>query len=169
MSRVLKDRLRYLGGESRWIPWAFVGFFVVVIAVNCVMMAFAFSTWPGLSTRNHYLEGLAYNDRLEDRRRQEALGWQVDLRADTRDGRKLGLAVSVTDAQGEPLRADAAQVHFRRPAKEGSDFSSDLRADAPGHYIVDVEMPLPGIWEVRVEFLRGGERHQTLRRVMARP
>ena len=89
-----------MGEESRWIPWAIVGFFVVVIAVNVVMMTLAFSTWPGLSTRNHYLEGLAFNEQLEARRRQDALGWQVDLAARVEEGRRVDLALDLVDAAG---------------------------------------------------------------------
>ena len=36
------------------------------------MVAIALSSWTGLTTRNHYLEGLAYNQRLAAAETQEA-------------------------------------------------------------------------------------------------
>ena len=36
--------------RSRWIPWAFVAFFGVVLAANAVLIVIAITTWPGLET-----------------------------------------------------------------------------------------------------------------------
>ena len=72
-------------GRDTWIPWAFVGFFLVVFAVNGAMMTIAFKTWTGLDTENAYQEGLAYNDRLAE----VARGLSVDdLVAATGIGRR---------------------------------------------------------------------------------
>jgi len=169
MSEAIRNRIRYLGEKGRWIPWAFVGFFLVVILVNVVMMVFAFSTWPGLSTRNHYLEGLAYNERLEAERRQAALGWQVDLAARLGEGRQVAVVLQAADAAGAPLLADSLEVRFRRPAQEGYDFTGQARALAPGRYGLEVEMPLPGLWDLQVEIGRGADRYELTRRLVARP
>ena len=65
--------------RDRWIPWAFVAFFGVVLAVNAVMIWVAFVTWPGLETTSAYQKGLAYNRTLAASQAQEALGWRVDV------------------------------------------------------------------------------------------
>jgi nitrogen fixation protein FixH len=40
--------------RSRWIPWAFVAFFGVVLAANAIMIVIAITTWPGLQTQQAY-------------------------------------------------------------------------------------------------------------------
>ncbi len=47
-----------------YIPWIFVGLFLVVAAVNGVMIHFAFSSWTGLQTEEHFLKGIKYNQDL---------------------------------------------------------------------------------------------------------
>ena len=65
--------------RSRWIPYAFVAFFGVVLLANGTMIGLAFATWTGLETEGAYQKGLAYNRVLDRARAQAALGWRVDL------------------------------------------------------------------------------------------
>jgi len=73
-----------------WGPWVFFAMFAVIIAVNGVMVAFAFGTWTGLETDGAYEKGLSYNDTLEAARRQAALGWRSRSRSNPGTPRKLG-------------------------------------------------------------------------------
>ena len=52
------------GARGRWIPWLFVGFLVVVAAVNGVMIWYALSSWTGLAANQAYDNGLTYNQNL---------------------------------------------------------------------------------------------------------
>ena len=47
--------------RGSWIPWAFVLFFVVITAVNGVMIWYALESWTGLSSGEAYDDGLRYN------------------------------------------------------------------------------------------------------------
>ena len=47
-----------------YIPWIFVGVFMVVLAVNGIMVHFAVSSWTGIETENHFIKGLGYNNDL---------------------------------------------------------------------------------------------------------
>jgi nitrogen fixation protein FixH len=51
-----------------WIPWIFVGFFAVTIAVNGTMVWFAMHSWTGLETEHHWQEGIAYNSAIRGAR-----------------------------------------------------------------------------------------------------
>ena len=64
-----------------YIPWIFVGVFMVVLAVNGVMVHFAVSSWTGIETENHFIKGLGYNNDLAGARAQAERGWQIDVRA----------------------------------------------------------------------------------------
>ncbi len=90
---------------------AMVGFFGVIIAVNTVFITFALNTFPGEETRRSYVQGLEYNDVIEARRAQEALGWTAS--ANLSDGRAL---VEVLDAGGTPVTGLRLTGTLQHPA-----------------------------------------------------
>ena len=76
------------GGRERtsaWIPWVFVGFFVVVFGANAAMVAFALTTWTGVETDTPYEDGVVYQKVLDAEHRQAELGWKVDLAFEAKD------------------------------------------------------------------------------------
>ena len=52
----------YDPNRLRWVPWAFVGFFGVVLLANSAMLWVAFSTWTGLAADRAYDRGIHYNE-----------------------------------------------------------------------------------------------------------
>ena len=52
----------------------FVGAFGVIIGVNLVLAFSAVETFPGLETKNSYVESQLFD---RQRRAQEALGWSI--------------------------------------------------------------------------------------------
>lgn len=136
--------------QDRWIPWAFVGFFAVVLAANGALVYFAAASWTGLDTEEHYIKGLAYNRTLEDVARQRALGWTGTLAMRRAAGDGFDLVLELRDANGRALSGGTARANFVRPTHAGFDFSVDLAARGAGRYRGAVAPPLPGQWEVRV-------------------
>jgi nitrogen fixation protein FixH len=155
--------------RSRWIPWAFVAFFGVVLAVNLTMIVVAMVTWPGLETKNAYQRGLAYNRTLAAAAAQAALGWQVDFRfTPAADG--TGLAeLTLRDRHGNLLRGAEVVARFLRPTHAGQDVEVVLEPARDGEYRAAVRLPLPGQWQVRVDVRHGGHRHQLSERLHVRP
>lgn len=135
--------------RDRWIPWAFVAFFVTFIAVDAVMVVLALDTFPGVSTENPYQEGLAYNQTLEQEEREKALGWTADI-AFKESGPQAGrLVVRLVDAKGVPLYRASVSAELVRPLQAGYDFTVPL--DGSGErFQADISLPLPGQWEVRL-------------------
>lgn len=164
--RKLSERLF---GQQRWIPWIFVGMFAVIIAVNGTMVSIALSSWTGLTTRNHYLEGLAYNQRLAAVEAQEALGWALSVAAAAPGDSRLQLTVAASDAAGAPLYADHLRIGFVRPTHEGHDFELTLQPRGAGRFETEVEMPLPGVWDLRLLLVRGHDGYQASERVFVKP
>ncbi|MBX6322027.1 MAG: FixH family protein, partial [Rhodospirillaceae bacterium] len=96
-------RLERFMREDRWIPWTFVAAFLVLIAVNGILVVRAVESWPGVESANAYEEGLAYNRTLEEARRQKALGWRYAF-AFTPAGERAGrIEVSLYDRDGAAL------------------------------------------------------------------
>jgi nitrogen fixation protein FixH len=139
-----------LTGQDRWIPWSFVGFFVVLIAVNGVMVTFALDTWPGMESANAYEDGLAYNKTLDEARRQEAMGWHYGFAFSQPGALDAHIEVSLRDRDGTALSQAMVTARLVRPTSEGHDFEVELPGDGSGRFAADVALPLPGLWEVRV-------------------
>jgi len=151
-----------------WGPWVFFAMFAVIIAVNGVMVAFAFGTWTGLETHGAYEKGLAYNKTLEAARRQEALGWQVEIALEQRDAEKVWLEVTFRDPDDRPLRLHAVAAHLVRPTHSGHDLAVPLAKLEMGRFGTELTPPLPGQWDIRVEAEHDGGTYQATRRVMIR-
>lgn len=140
------------GRQPGWyIPWLFVAFFGVVIAVNAVMMHFAFSTWTGVQTEQHFIKGIKYNEDLAGARAQAERGWKVEPEFTATDALKGIVAVTLHDKHGNLLQGAKVKVAFIRPTSQGHDVRMDLPYLGEGRYGAPVELSLPGQWDLRVE------------------
>ena len=155
--------------KSNWIPWAFVGFFLVVILANGIMAVFAFTTWTGLSTEGAYQKGLAYNRTLETRARQAALGWQVAVALQPGRAGNAALTAVLKDRNGDPLWADSVVATLRRPTQEGHDLAFPLDDRGQGRFEAEVGLALPGVWDLSLTVVRGKDRLDSQRRLLWSP
>lgn len=137
--------------RGRWIPWAFVGLFVVVAAVNGTMVTLALNSFPGLATEQAYNKGLAFNSALESAEARERLGWQVEMRF-AQGGPLAGtVELRARDAAGKAVSDASVAARFVRPLGKGADFDASLRALGDGRYAGEARFPAPGLWELRFE------------------
>jgi nitrogen fixation protein FixH len=139
--------------RSRWIPWAFVAFFVVVAAVQGVLVWFALESFSGLTTENAYQRGIAYNRTLAAKAAEMDLGWAVTLawRPDPALPAKGRLEVEVLDRLGQPLQGAEVKARLRRPVGPESTVEAALEPDAPGRYAAQLTLPLRGQWDVDLD------------------
>lgn len=161
---------RAAGGRSRragwWIPWIFVASFVIVAAVNGVFIYFASVSWTGLQTEDAYEKGLAYNATIDAAKAQEKLGWKASVSFDALGENGGRLTVDLADRDGAPI--DGASVHGLavRPTREGLDQEINLAAVGRGRYAADIELPLPGVWDIKLSARRDNARFGTSMRVV---
>jgi nitrogen fixation protein FixH len=135
---------------DRFLPWLFVLFFVVVFAVNGVMVYVAASSWTGVSTKQHYIKGRDYNRTLEAVERQKARGWNSDLSVLSRDRGRVAVELSLTDAGKRAIAGADVSARFFRPTHEGYDLEIRLDDYGAGRYVGKLVAPLPGQWDVRI-------------------
>jgi nitrogen fixation protein FixH len=157
------------GGRSRWIPWTFVGFFVVVFAVNGIMIWLALSSWTGLEADNSYERGLIYNRAIEAEKEQAALGWRAAFRFVQTGARRGRLELSLQGRDGARLEGARIDALVVRPTREGFDFDLALAEREPGRYLAEVGLPLPGQWEVRLAARANGEIYRLSPRIYLKP
>lgn len=142
--------------KDRMIPWYFVMFFAVVALVDGVMVTLAVRTNSGLVTDHAYERGLAYNEVVDAKARQDALGWNDSV---SWDGKILH--VVVTDGKGAVIVPDKITAYFSRPTRSGMDFETDIMpAGSP------VAFPASGIWDARINVLYRENVYQLSRRLM---
>jgi nitrogen fixation protein FixH len=123
-----------------------VGSFIVVLAVNCILVWYALSSWTGLVSDSAYEDGLGFDRVLAESKAEAALGWKAAIAYDA-SGR---LTVRLADSKGRPLAGFRLAAQFMRPTSEGHDRSLTLSEVSPGSYGGVLQLPLPGQWDVRV-------------------
>jgi nitrogen fixation protein FixH len=149
-----------------WIPSIFFGMFGIIIAANGIMIFIALSSWTGLTTQNAYEEGVAYNEALREREAQLGLGWDLALDVGTPGARVAEVAVALTGPDGNPLIADQVRVGFVRPTHEGYDSIVTLDGQGDGTYTRTVQLPLAGLWELRIAAQKGEDELHHRKRVV---
>lgn len=143
--------------RSRWIPWVFVGGFLLVVAVNAALIAFAVGSFSGLTTSEPYTKGLRFNEQIREAEVYERLGWRVAARFSPTEARRGAIEVRLTDRSGAALTGAEVSAEFSRPVEKDRDFTLTLRAQGGGRYGAEAEFPLPGIWDVKYRIERGAD------------
>lgn len=141
---------------DRMIPWYFVAFFLVVLAVNGVMVMLAVRTHTGTVTDHPYEKGIAYNQVVQAENSQEKLGWKAQM---ILDGETLNVVLK--DARGNTLSPNSLTVRFVRPTQDGMDFEV-----TPRNGKAQVRLPARGLWEMRLFATVGGTNYQQSKRVI---
>lgn len=153
-----------------WYPYIFVAAFMVVVAVNGVLIYTATTTFSGLETKNHYEKGLAYNKDIELARRQEELGWQVEAKVDPLGSgqgtqRQVSVEASFKNKEGQPLDGLAVRALFIRPVQDGHDVSVPLSAKGKGIYTTETQLDFHGVWDLRVVAIGEKDSYQLAQRI----
>lgn len=158
------------GGRQRgwWIPWLFVGLFGVVLAANGTMLYFAMSSFTGLHTEGHYQKGLNYNRVLGAAQAQEALGWTISVLFEPSVGSSGRLVVRAAGQDGTPLTGALVTARLMRPTQAGFDMDVTFVPSTGGIYAADIDLPLPGQWEVRARIDHRAGVYRATRRIMVR-
>lgn len=162
--------MRMIRPSGSPIPWIFVGCMGLVFAVNAGMVAAAISTYSGLAHDNAFGRGLAYNRVLEAQERQDGLGWRVDVElgaADGGDGARV-VRVRLVDAGGAALADGRATLALHRPVERVAPVPVPLEPTGPGAFEGRVVLARAGQFDARVVVLRGADRLDATRRIVAR-
>lgn len=119
-------------------------FFGVIIAVNLTMATFAHTSWSGFVVKNSYVAGLEINSKIEEGRRQAALGWISALSIE-----EGVLRFALKDAEGQPVLLDGGTATLRRPVGEADDMTVAL---TPRNDAVEAEIAVAdGAWIIEVQ------------------
>jgi nitrogen fixation protein FixH len=154
--------------RSPWVLAALI-MFVTVVSVNLTFIILSSSTNPGLVTEEYLKYGMQQNEFEIQSREQIARGWEIDLKLPQSATQLIPYEV-VVDARnkdGSPLTGAKVELACYRPSDAKQDISFDLteRAVKPGEYAGMVTLPLAGVWDINMLFVKDGQRHLKAERV----
>jgi len=130
--------------SDKYIPWYFVGFFVVLFILDGIFVYLATSSHTGVVEKGSYQRGLDYNETVAAADAQAQLGWQADLVFEQNGA----LSFTLANAEGAALEGAKVKAQFFRPTQDGQDFLVDLSPNTKG-YSAEVKAA-PGQWDVRI-------------------
>lgn len=151
--------------RSAWsfYPWAVVGAFVVVIAVNGGMVWSALATFPGAAVTDDFGHSNRYDEVLARAAQQAALGWRVE--AGVQDGRAT---LALIDHAGQPLAGAQVGAVARRPLGPDQRTKLAFREAAPGRYVADRVLPAVGQWDLLLSVVHDGSTLHATPRIVVR-
>lgn len=153
-------------GRSAWwlFPWAVAGGMTVVVAVNIGMVYAALHSFPGKAGSDGFDLSNHYNTVIEHVQEQAALGWTLAAGADAQGHPTLAL----TDKAGAPLTGARIGATAERPLGAAQTTPVAFREQAPGRYVGDAALAMPGQWDLSVVADAQGHEVVTTRRIVVR-
>lgn len=125
----------------------FAAFFAAIVAANAIFITLAVRTFPGEEEKKSYLQGLHYNQRLEEREAQAALGWHVEI-AQVRMERDPGIELSFVSATLTPLTGLRVTGKMSGLVDDKDDRALDFFEAAPGVYRARTQGIDSGVWRL---------------------
>ncbi|MGF1543993.1 MAG: FixH family protein [Parvularculaceae bacterium] len=119
---------------GKHVLYTLIGFFLVVVAANVVLMNFALKTFPGETEEKSYLQGLNYNDRLDARAEQAKLGWTASISEASLARQTASIRVTMRNRLGAPLSNLRIVGVLSRPAVDQHDNEIVFKPLGPGEY-----------------------------------
>ena len=120
-------------------------FFGVIFAVNGTFLFLAIDSWPGLSSKQPYRQGLDHNKTLAGADAQKTLGWRSVVSGDTSQ-----LTIVMSDKAGQPLSELIMKVIISRPLGSEEQFTLALAEKQNGTYHTPLSLPLTGRWIIDI-------------------
>lgn len=133
--------------RDKLIPWYFVMFFIGLIIIDGTFIYLATSSSTGVVADKAYETGLAYNDVIELNRKQQELGWNINLEIESNN-----IIVTAKDKHDSLITEADISAKFFRPTQDGYDFKIKLNEDknSLGKYSAKFDLPLNGLWDIKL-------------------
>lgn len=152
--------------SGRWIPWLFVAGFLVVIAVNTVLIVTATNSFSGLVVSQPYKKGAEYNQTRAQIAAQEQLGWRYTFNAVSDAQGEAQLTLRWTDRAGLALDRLTIQAELQRPVENLPSVPVLFQSTGNGRYVATFPVPKSGVWDLHLEVRQDGAHFVAAERVI---
>ena len=143
-----------LPGEGRLkgthVLFIMLAFFSVIFAVNGVFLYYALTTHPGEQVEKSYLQGLSFNDTLERRAEQAALGWHASAGIVPHTSGADQFLVEYVDDNDVPLQALDVVTVLSQPGSDTNAFTLEMTHLGEGRYASPSLSLCKGNWNASV-------------------
>lgn len=144
--------------RQRWIPSLFVFGFLVVVGVNATLIVTAVNSFSGLVVAHPYRKGVEYSQTHQALAAQQALGWQYRIETAAAADGGMRLAVRWTGTDGMALPGLRVVAELSRPVENLPPMQVELGERGAGRYETLLQLPLAGLWDLRLTAQRGDRR-----------
>jgi len=151
--------------SDKMIPWGFALFFVVQFALFAWFIRISYHSHTGVVTEDAYNKGLQYNDTITKAEAQKSLGWTAEITAAEAGGKKARVTLRLRDKDGKAITDARVRLWAIRPVQDGMDQNTNMRQEENGVYAATLNLPAPGLWEIRILAEKDGKTHQASQRV----
>ncbi len=134
---------------GRFVLFSLLGFFLAVFIANGIFITLAVKSFPGEQEKKSYVQGIAYNDTLEARAEQAALGWTAELTTLDLQGDKAAIELTFRSSSGAPISTLAVEGLLARPVDAEHDRAVDFEPTGGGRYLAQVDGVAPGVWRLQ--------------------
>lgn len=125
---------------GRKVLFLFLGAFGIIVGANMALLYSAIGSWPGLESRNAYVDSLGFQDRREA---QVALNWVADVSYQQGD-----VVLNLRDGAGKAVLLQELVVVVGRATYDREDRIVEL-SSFQDSYRGGTDL-VPGNWQVKV-------------------
>jgi len=143
--------------SGRLWPIALVAVLVMTVAANALLLWAANDEQSLAFEPDYYRKALAWDSTAAAAARSATLGWHVAGTIDPGDGRTGVLRLLLTDAGGSPVSGARVTV-TATPIAHASRITSLVLGEQAGAYQADLPLVYLGLYEIRIEAVRDGNR-----------
>ncbi len=176
-----------LSGTGHWFHWgpaAIIGFFLLIVAVDSILLVVATkglgkevalhflpaprsggrvsSFFPGTVSHDFREKEELFNRYIEQRQAQQDRDWHVRLgwSTDPHAGKASVFQIHVADKHGQAIAGAKVTGRFMRPADSKQDQSFTMQQGKPGYYHAQLTLTAPGKWELWLTIQQGAALHE---------
>jgi nitrogen fixation protein FixH len=155
--------------RGAWWPIAVTVILGTTIGANIWLVRVANGDPSFAVHENYYDRGVHWDDEMRQQARNASLGWRLTATLATIEpGQGAHLSVALRDSAVVPLDGAEFTVTARHLARSAEPVEVTMRPGVRGDYEGVVPLQRAGLWELRFEVRRDGERFTALERIDAR-
>jgi len=128
-----------------------LGFFALIASVNAIFITLAMQSFPGEEEKKSYVQGLQYNDRLEERNAQAELGWTVELTEVLLVDGLATIDLTFKNAAGTSISGLDVSGRIAHPVRDDYDQQLDFLPMGEGVYRAQVSGLNSGLWKLKAQ------------------
>jgi len=137
-----------------WWPWL-IGALLVATAGGQAIMLYAATHDPTFAIEpDYYKKAVAWDTTMLHDRENARIGWRATGSMTTASGSNAAIRVVVTDSTGTPVTGAAVRALMIHNLDSAHPLTVELR-ESGSAYAAEVAHPRRGLWEIRLDAVRG--------------